>query len=195
VLRAAARVLAEDGPTALTTRRVANDVGVSTSSVYTYFGSMEELRQEVRRSGFADLEGRAERRPASDDPVADLARLSDVYFSFGLTEPHVYRAMFVDRPVPGDANGKETFERLVAEVTRCVRAGRFVTEGGGETLVLMWAAQLWSTRHGMVTLALTGTVPPDQARFVLTDMLVRLCIGYGDDPHRAAASVAAGMER
>ncbi|GIE98116.1 TetR/AcrR family transcriptional regulator [Paractinoplanes rishiriensis] len=191
VLRAAAHVLAEEGPTALTTRRVARDVGVSTTSVYTYFGSMEELRQEVRRAGFATLDARADRVPSTDDPVADLAALTEVYFAYGLAEPNVYRAMFIDRPLDGDNNGKEAYERLVTEISRCIEAGRFAA--GTEVLTLVWAAQVWSMRHGMVTLVLSGQLPVDQARFVLSDMLVRLCVGYGDDPGRAAASVAAGL--
>jgi AcrR family transcriptional regulator len=191
VLRVAALVLAEEGPAALTTRRIARAVGVSTTSVYTYFGSMEELRREVRRAGFARLEARADALAASDDPVADLASVAEVYFSFGLAEPHVYRALFIDRPVPGDDSGEAAFGRLVVEIVRCIDAGRF---GGDEPgLVPVWAAQLWSMRHGMVTLALSGALPAEQARFVLADMLIRLCTGYGDDAQRAAASVTRGL--
>ena len=168
VLQAAARVLAEEGHSALTTRRVAGDVGVSTTSVYTYFGSMEELRREVRRDGFAKLDTLVDRLAAAADPVADLAAVAEVYFSFGIAEPHVYRAMFLDRPVPDDSSGKEVFERLVAQVARCVEAGRF--RAAEPKFVPVWAAQLWSMR------------------------LVRLCTGYGDAPGRAAESVAHGME-
>jgi hypothetical protein len=47
----------------------------------------------------------------------------------------------------------------------------------------------------MVTMVLSGQLPADQARFVLSDMLVRLCVGYGDDRDRATASVTAGLGR
>jgi AcrR family transcriptional regulator len=191
VLRVAAQVLAEEGPAALTTRRIARDVGVSTTSIYTYFGSMEELRREIRRAGFARLDSWAEAVATSDDPVADLAAVAEVYFAFGLAEPHVYRALFVDQPVASDESGKAAFDRLVVEVERCVEAGRFTA--GEPGLVPVWAAQLWSMRHGMVTLVLSGALPTEQARFVLADMLVRLCTGYGDDTLRATASVSRGL--
>jgi len=48
-------------------------------------------------------------------------------------------------------------------------------------------------RHGTVTLALTGLLPAQQIRFLLTDMTYRLAIGYGDDPPTARHSVEEGM--
>ncbi len=47
-------------------------------------------------------------------------------------------------------------------------------------------------RHGMVTMAVTGLLPPEQARFVVDDMTYRLLVGFGDDPDRARRSLAAG---
>jgi hypothetical protein len=35
-------------------------------------------------------------------------------------------------------------------------------------------------------------LPPEQARFVVDDMTYRLLVGFGDDPERARASLAAG---
>lgn len=192
-VRAAARVLAEEGPAALTTRRIAREVGASTTAVYTYFGNMDELRREIRRTGFARLDERTAAAGTSTDPVADLAAVALVHFAFGLAEPHVYRALFVDRPLDSvDGAGKTAFDRLVVEITRCVDAGRFAPDDPG--LMPVWAAQVWSMRHGMVTLVHSGALPVEQAGFVLTDMLVRLAVGYGDQPDRAAASVAHGRE-
>ncbi|MCO1659942.1 TetR/AcrR family transcriptional regulator [Pseudonocardia humida] len=192
-VRVAARVLAEEGPVALTARRVAREVGASTTAVYTYFGGMEELRREVRRVGFAQLDDRAVALGVTDDPVADLAALTEVYFGFGLDEPHLYRALFVDRPADGDDEGKGAFDRLVAEIGRCVDTGRFGAGAAG--LGPVWAAQLWSMRHGMVSLCHSGALGGEQARFVLADMLVRLATGYGDDPRRAERSIARGLRR
>ena len=55
LLDAAARILAADGPSALSTRRLATEVGASTMAVYTHFGSMDQVRQAVRQDGFARL--------------------------------------------------------------------------------------------------------------------------------------------
>jgi hypothetical protein len=114
-----------------------------------------------------------------------------VFFDSGVASPHLYRAMFLDRPPEDDDLGVGTYERLVELVRRCVSAGRF--PAAQASLIPVWAAQLWSMRHGMVTMTVSGVLPSEQARFVLEDMTFRLLIGYGDDPPRARRSINHGI--
>ena len=190
LVEAAARVLAEEGPAALTSRRLASEVGSSTMAVFSRFRNMAEIRWAVREEAFARLDARLDAVPVSDDPVADLVAAGAVFFDSGVANPHLYRAMFLDRQPEEDDLGVGTYERLVALVRRCVAAGRFPAVR--ESLVPVWAAQLWSMRHGMVTMTVAGTLPDEQARFVLEDMTYRLLVGYGDDPDRARRSVERG---
>jgi AcrR family transcriptional regulator len=190
LIEAAARVLGEEGPAALTSRRLAAEIGSSTMAVFSRFRSMAEVRRAVREEAFARLDARLDAVPATDDPVADLVAAGAVFFASGVANPYLYRAMFLDPPPEDDDLGAGTYQRLVALVDRCVTAGRF--PAARESLVPVWAAQLWSMRHGMVLLAVTGQLPDEQARFVLDDMTVRLLIGYGDDPGRARRSVEHG---
>lgn len=190
LVEAAARVLAEEGPAALTSRRLAAEIGSSTMVVFSRFQNMAEIRWAVREEGFVRLNARLDALPASDDPVADLVAAGVVFFASGVANPHLYRAMFLDRAPPDDNLGAGTFERLVALVRRCVTAGRF--PAAQESLVPVWAAQLWSMRHGMVTMTVAELLPDEQARFVLDDMTFRLLVGYGDDPARARRSIDQG---
>jgi AcrR family transcriptional regulator len=190
LVEAAARVLAEEGPAALTSRRLAAEIGSSTMAVFSRFQSMAEIRWAVREEGFARLNARLDGLSASDDPVADLVAAGMVFFASGVANPHLYRAMFLDRSPPDDNLGAATFERLVALIRRCVAAGRFPT--AQESLVPVWAAQLWSMRHGLVTMTVADLLPSEQARFVLDDMTFRLLVGYGDNPARATRSIEHG---
>ncbi|GAA3934799.1 TetR family transcriptional regulator [Amorphoplanes auranticolor] len=190
LVEAAARILAEEGPAALTSRRLAAEIGSSTMAVFSRFENMAAVRRAVRQEGFARLDARLDALPASDDPVADLAAAGMLFFAAGVASPHLYRAMFLDRPPTEDDLGAGTYERLVALVRRCVSAGRF--PAAQESLIAVWAAQLWSMRHGMVTMAVAGLLPEEQARFVLDDMMFRLLVGYGDDPGRARQSIEQG---
>jgi AcrR family transcriptional regulator len=190
LVEAAARVLAEEGPAALTSRRLAAEIGTSTMAVFSRFQNMTEVRRAVREEGFARLNARLDTLTTSDDPVADLVATGVVYFASGVANPHLYRAMFLDPPQEDDDLGAGTYERLVALVRRCVTAGRF--PAAQESLVLVWAAQLWSMRHGMVIMSVAELLPDGQARFVLDDMTFRLLVGYGDDPDRARRSVEQG---
>ncbi|PYC76554.1 TetR/AcrR family transcriptional regulator [Micromonospora arborensis] len=190
LVEAAARVLAEEGAAALTSRRLAAEIGSSTMVVFSRFQSMAEIHWAVREEGFARLNARLDALTASDDPVADLVAAGAVFFNSGLANPHLYKAMFIDRPPEDDNLGTETFERLVALIQRCVAAGRF--SAAQESLVPVWAAQLWSMRHGLVTMTVAELLPSEQARFVLDDMAYRLLVGYGDDPGRAKLSIEQG---
>ncbi|GAB7051969.1 TetR/AcrR family transcriptional regulator [Catenuloplanes indicus] len=192
LVEAAGRILGEEGPAALTSRRLAAEVGTSTMAVFSRFRSMAEIHRAVREEGFARLHAELDALPRADDPVAGLVAACDVLFAVGVRNPHLYRAMFVERPPEADDLGVGTYTRLVALVRRCVGAGRFPAAGGLPAAPEVWAAQLWSMRHGLVTMAIAGLLPPGQVRFVLDDMTLRLLIGYGDDPARARVSVSAG---
>jgi len=160
-------------------------------SVYTHFGGMDALRRAVRQEGFDRLVEELDAVPGTDDPVADLAAAGSAFFARGVADPHLYRAMFLDLPPDEpDDPGAAVVERLVGQARRCVATGR--CEAAEETLLLAWAAQLWSMHHGMVTMTLTGGLRTEHARFVLADMTVRLAIGYGDDPAAARRSVERG---
>jgi len=158
--------------------------------VFSRFQNMAEVRRVVREEGFARLDARLGTVPTMDDPVADLVAAGVVFFASGVANHHLYRAMFLDRPPEDDDLGAGTYERLVALVRRCITAGRF--PAAQDSLVPVWAAQLWSMRHGMVTMTVAEFLPDDQARFVLDDMTFRLLVGYGDDPGRARRSIEQG---
>ncbi|MDR7274586.1 TetR/AcrR family transcriptional regulator [Catenuloplanes atrovinosus] len=192
LIETAARIIAEEGPAALTSRRLAAEVGASTMAVFSRFPSMAALHRAVREEGFGRLNARLDALPVSADPVADLVAAGDVLFTDGVRSPHLHRAMFVDRPPEDDDLGVGTYRRLVALVRRCVAAGRFPEAGQLPAAAEMWAAQLWSMRQGLVAMAVAGLLPLDQVRFVLDDMTLRLLVGYGDDPARARASMAPG---
>ena len=190
LIEAAARILAEEGPAALTSRRLATEIGTSTMTVFSRFESMSELHQAVREEGFTRLGDRLDAVVATDDPVADLVAAGSVFFAEGVASPHLYRAMFLDPPPRDDDLGAGIFDRIVALVRRCVAAGRF--PAAQKSLIPAWAAQLWSMRHGMVVMTVTGLLPVEQARFVLDDMTYRLLVGYGDDPTHARRSIKLG---
>ena len=190
LVRVAARVLAEEGYAALTTRRLAAEAGTSTMAVYSRFGGKAEIVRAVRVEGFARLDARLDALPVTEDPVTDLVAAGAAFYAIGLAEPHLYRAMFLDRPPEDDDMGVGVYRRLVDLVRRCIAAGRF--PDGDDSHAPIWAAQLWTMRHGMVTMAVTGLLPDEQARHVLDDMTYRLLVGYGDEPERARRSVDSG---
>ena len=55
LLAAAHRLLAEDGPEALTVRRIAGEAGMSTMNVYSRFGGKDGVIDELYADGYRRL--------------------------------------------------------------------------------------------------------------------------------------------
>jgi len=186
LIEAAARLIATEGADGLTLRRVADEVGTSTMAVYTCFGGMPELRRAVRREGFARLAARAVQGGDSDDPVADLARLGLVYHEQAMSDPHLYRAMYMELPLDAHdaAAGSETFNILTAGVQRCIDSGRFDPANAVEL-----ATQFWAFGHGVVALELANLLSDEEALSCSASALLNLFSAWGDDRDAARRSL------
>jgi AcrR family transcriptional regulator len=190
LVEAAARLLAEEGPKALSARRLAAEVGTSTMAVYTHFGGMPDLVRAVIREGFARLAEHMAAVPRTDDPAADLGRLALAYHANALANPQLYTVMFGNASLGGYrrtgdelAIGMETFDVLVEMTGRAMAAGMF--RPGDPAAV---SAQLWSALHGFVMLELAGYFPEAaDAEAVLVPLLVNLAYGLSPDAVAAEA--------
>jgi AcrR family transcriptional regulator len=190
----AARLVAEEGHDALTIRRLAGEVGASTMVVYTHFGGMEELRAELRREAFTRLGEHLGGVDETDDPVADLIVMGWAYHANAMTNPHLYRIMFMDRPIHcADGESRidaSTFAMLLNGVARCIDAGRFRP---AEPLDL--AQQIWALSHGVASLVLAGIFSDEAAMACLNGSATNLLIGFGDEPERLLASAERVLPR
>src|SRR5437763_4076492 len=192
LIEAAARLIATQGAAGLKLRRVAEEVGTSTMAIYTHFGGMPELRRAVRREGFARLAARTEQLGESDDPVADLAGLGLAYYQIAMSNPHLYRAMYMEQPLDAEdaAAGSETFDILVAAMERCVDSERF---DAGDAREL--ARQFWAVGHGAITLQMAQLLSPEEALACLRGAVLNLFIASGDSRDAARRSLARASRR
>jgi AcrR family transcriptional regulator len=185
LIEVAARLLADHGSGALTTRRLAAEMGTSTMAVYTHFGSMDDLRRAIREEGFARLGRLSDAVDNTRDPVADLSVSGATYVTFALTTPHLYRAMFFEGPeVESDSAAVSIAGRRLELITRCVEAGRF---DRADPASILW--QLWAATHGVVAGILAGVLEFEAAQELLYTLGVNLYVGFGDDRRAARRSV------
>src|SRR5688572_3785779 len=126
----AARILGEEGPSALSVRRLAGGAGTSTMAVYTHFGAMSAVVDEVATEGFRRLIDHVDAVGATDDPLADLQRMAAAYRDNALENRHLYAVMFGAVSVRGLGGAgpdlevcDAAFAQLVAGVARAMDAG------------------------------------------------------------------------
>ncbi len=157
LLEAAGRLLHDEGPHALSVRRLADAVGTSTQAIYTQFGGKEGVVRAMYREGFARLAAHMGSVPVSSDARADLRALGHAYRDAALASPHLYDVMF-GRAVPefectddDRVEALATFGLLAEGVQRGL--DQRVVHGADAAGI---AAHLWLSVHGYVSLELTG---------------------------------------
>ena len=197
-METAARLLAEEGPNALSTRRLAAAAGTSTMAVYTHFGGMDDLVRAMVHEGFRRLNARMVEVTQSADPVADVAAMGIAYRENALENRHLYSVMFGGSTLGGFALNEEdrqygrfAMEPTMRAIGRCMEAGRFLP-GDAQAV----ANQMWIALHGLVTLELGGyLIEPYTAEALLSAQVRSLLIGAGDGIEEATASLRAAQER
>jgi AcrR family transcriptional regulator len=185
LLEAAALLIDEDGPDALTARRLAKAADTSTMAVYTHFGGMPALVRQIVAEGFTRLDEHQATVPHTDDPLADLLALAMAYRDNALQNPHLYAVMFGATSLKGftlteqDMEiGLNSFATLTDYVARAMEAGQLRQEAPARV-----AAQMWTAMHGFVMLELAGLhLPPDNpVESVLMPLLTTLVAGLSPD--------------
>ncbi|MFE9560268.1 TetR/AcrR family transcriptional regulator [Streptomyces sp. NPDC006487] len=158
LLDLAARLLAAEGPSALTMRRIANEAGCSTTVLYRHFGAKDGIAEALYREGFARLRRSLEAVPPSADPPTHLADLGRAYRANALTERNLYQVMFAGlipgfTPTPeARAVAAASLEVLREAVRACAAAGVLrPAVDVDEVTDIIWAAA-----HGSITLELAG---------------------------------------
>lgn len=160
LLDRAGELISDEGPDALSLRRLASDVGTSTTAVYSLFGGKAALAREVYVEAFRRFNARLAEVSPTEDPVEDIVRLGLAYRESALADRHLYAIMFT-KIIPGfepDEEAQEeavgTFTPLLESVTRAIGEGVFVDEPAEQVAVANWALV-----HGMVSLELQDSLP------------------------------------
>lgn len=155
-LDTAGKLLTEHGPAALTMRRIAADMGCSTTVLYTMFGGKSAIAEELWREGFARLREALE-HAEGPDPLARLAAMGQAYRTCALANRAYYAVMF-QRPIPGFEPSEQAYaesllalRELAAGVADCIDSGVFLPGDPDHIAGVLWAAS-----HGAVSLEIAA---------------------------------------
>lgn len=142
-----ARQLLEDrGPTAVTMRAIADQMGIRAPSLYKHIADKAELEVALTAVGLQELAGLFEADlSTSPDPLVAMAV---DYRAWAHAHPHLYRLMNT-QPLPRDR---------LPEGVEMQALQPLLTAFGGDRAR---ARAVWAFAHGMVTLELAGRFPPD----------------------------------
>jgi AcrR family transcriptional regulator len=158
VLAAADKLLRAEGASAVTTRRIASEVGVTAMAIYRHFPDKNALIDALVAVGFARWEARLARALKGSTPTAKIAGALRAYRDFALAEPRYFELMFlIPRPrvptAPGSlaATSSPSFGRVVQAVREAMQSQALPPGDPGRLMLLVWA-----TAHGLVALHFSG---------------------------------------
>jgi AcrR family transcriptional regulator len=129
IVEAAAGLLQEEGPGAVTTRGVAEAAGVQPPTIYRLFGDKDGLLEAVAEHVMATYVAAKTRAQAvasatEVDPIEDLRASWDLQVEFGLANPAVFRLFSEPGRVRQSAAARSGRRVLEARVHRVAAAGR-----------------------------------------------------------------------
>jgi AcrR family transcriptional regulator len=157
LLDAASELLEQEGPDALSVRRIAAAAGVAPMGVYNHFASKFGIINALFELGFERLSSALASISSMADPLEALEASGRCYRDLALAQPMMYQLMFL-RAVSGFEPSEDAlvmaanaFDGLVAAVRRAMDSGQIIE--GDATLT---AHMLWANHHGWVALELAG---------------------------------------
>lgn len=158
ILAAAERVFVEHGYEGATIRKIADEVGLSSTALYMHFPDKAAMLHEICKGTFEKLTRfQSELIDADMPPELRLRRVLEAYVTFGFEHPNAYRLTYLTRP-PEAREGVQSaaqevgislFQAFQTVVDEVHAAGRLKVEPRA-------AAQLlWAGGHGVVSLWIT----------------------------------------
>jgi AcrR family transcriptional regulator len=165
-----ALLAATDDPAKVSTRAIADAVGVSTMAIYLHFTNKRALLEAVVEELFAELPDRMDAATVGvADPLAALCAQGSAYVDFALEHPGLYRYAMLEvgfrrrSSHTGGAPADPGYRLFVAAVAACMDAGVIVRAD-----VLDVALDFWTVAHGVAAVLVTDPSMPrgDPSAFV-----------------------------
>ncbi|MBC2668874.1 TetR/AcrR family transcriptional regulator [Novosphingobium piscinae] len=160
ILDAALKLFAQKGMAQVTTRQIAQAVGISQPSLYAHFRSADEIAAELCVRAFAALAeamARVVAVPAGSDER--LRRMARAYIDFALAQPDMYRVAFMLEDPQGckslgAADGLSHDPVLEAGLLCFAQWHRVIVEhvGDDDERAMILAQSTWAHIHGLVSL-------------------------------------------
>jgi AcrR family transcriptional regulator len=175
ILRAARRMVEQEGLANLSLRGIARELGYSPAALYEYFPSKEAIARALYFEGTEGLSGRMERALAAlspdTSPMEAKKELGRAYRSFALEQRELFLLIFgsgenFSSLYEQMERGNEGYEALLATVQRGIDSGEFA-----QLPAEVIAFTSWSAVHGFVMLELAGIFEKDQPNIKMPDDL------------------------
>lgn len=153
ILEAAQALFLTHGLNGVTTRQIAQLVGISQPSLYAHFATREAIALALSERAFHRLSARLEAVSNALVGQARVLALCSAYISFGLEQPAAYKIAFMSELIAPDSEaGKQALGAGLEGFMVLRRAcGDLRPDPAAADLL---AQSIWASIHGLVALLL-----------------------------------------
>lgn len=186
VVDAAAMLLQEEGPEAVTVRRVAQKMDCSTKIIYSLFVNKEGLAQQLYLEGCKILANELEGTSRADNPVQHLLNIGEAFWEFGQRYSGYYKLMFGGafadfKPDEESMHGTVTAMRqLLTVISNAQEQGLIHGQYDTKTVVQIF----WASLHGVIHLYMGGHLGDVQSAHAVYRQTLSLIVGSLLPDHR-----------
>ena len=160
ILAAAERIFVEHGYEGATIRKIADEVGLSSTALYMHFSEKSEILHEICRGAFEALQATNTEAMAEDGPPEQRLRgMIEAYIRFGFDNPNAYRLVYMTRPSEAREGANSAAQELGASLFASFQAVVEEVAAAGKLRAEPQAAAqaIWASGHGLVSLMITKT--------------------------------------
>ena len=176
LIQAGVKILAREGVSGLSLRKVAKQAGVSHAAPYSHFADKQALIAAISTEGFKQLHVRIEEIISvnKNNPATLLVETAWAYMQFALNEPDRFKLMFSsvlekEKEYPDYVQySQQNFSQIV-EIVKICQAEKILRTDSPE----LTTVSVWSAVHGLIMLILEGQISHTVLeRYSLKEILV-----------------------
>lgn len=173
IIEVAAAIMQENGPEAVTIRKVAEKMECPTKIIYNLFGSKEGLAKELFLEGCKLLAASFQAVPEQANLKLYLRDLSQAYWDFSRNYTSYYMVMFGGafsefKPEEESLQAIGTaLQQVITIITKAIEQG-FISERDPILVVNL----VWASLHGTIHLYLGGHIQNEETAKTLYDRSV-----------------------
>jgi len=168
--KSAIKIFSESGVEGVTMRRIANQLGVTPTTIYRHYANKDEVVETIVDDGFAILERNLDKAYKNETGLAAIKKLLRCYLDFSIEFPRYFDLMFLSpradvRRFPSDFRDRKSaaFNLLLDLVSAMIEHGDLRNDDALEISMTIWAQT-----HGFATLYRAGRFGDDKVRIRAT---------------------------
>ena len=177
MVEAAMRVVRAKGIDGLTAKTMADELGTSTQPVFTAFGSMDTVRQDVYAAAVRVYDSYVDAGLKENIPFFGVGMQ---YIRFAWEEPELYRFLFLTQAQDPAYSAMTSMRHLQALVRPTLTHVYHLTAAEAD----LYFRDLWFVAHSLSTLIVTGDCPYSDREIgqILTSFSISICKSIKEIP-------------